>query len=295
MIASSKAMDEYAKGPVLITGGDGMLGRAWQQLLRRRGIAYESTDRSTLDISDAAAVERRLSPEINMVVNCAAWTDVDAAEEHEADATKINGDAVDVLAERCRAIDALLVHFSTDYVFDGRASQPYPTNHPCDPINAYGRSKLAGEKAIREVGHRHLIVRTSWLYAPWARNFVRTIARFARERDSLRVVDDQVGRPTSCEHLANGTLQLAECGATGTYNVTDGGQCSWFEFATEIAKVVNPACEVQPCSSQEFPRPARRPTYSVLDLTATEALIGPMPCWKENLADVLARLEPVAV
>jgi len=187
-----------------------------------------------------------------------------------------------------RATDALLVHYSTDYVFNGRARSPYPIDAPLEPINAYGRSKAVGEKALRESGCRHLLLRTSWLYAPWGANFVLTMRKLTGERDELRVVDDQIGRPTSAEHLAATSMKLIEADAEGTFHVTDGGQCSWHGFATAIALAVNPNCRVVPCASDEFPRPARRPAYSVLDLGPAEAIVGPMRDWKDNLADVLA-------
>src|SRR5690606_14409224 len=136
---------------------------------------------------------------------------------------------------------------------------------------------------------RLLLIRTSWLYAPWGKNFVLTIARLAKEKPELRVVHDQRGRPTSAEHLARASLALLEAEAHGTFHVTDGGECSWFELAREVARTVAPSCAVHPCTSAEFPRPALRPAYSVLDLSETEARLGPMPDWRANLADALRR------
>jgi dTDP-4-dehydrorhamnose reductase len=186
-----------------------------------------------------------------------------------------------------------LLHFSTDYVFDGKASAPYRADAPVDPLGAYGRTKAAGEQAIHASGARHLIVRTSWLYAPWGNNFVRTMARLTRDKPSLKVVDDQRGRPTSAEHLAATALALLDRGATGTFHVTDGGECTWYEFTLAIAKQLGRTCTIAPCTTAEFPRPAPRPAYSVLDLSQTEALLGPMPDWRVNLVEVLARLEPL--
>jgi len=276
-------------GNILITGGNGMLGTAWRQRLDEAGIAYRSTDRESLDITDPSAVRQAIRDDIDLVINCAAYTNVDGAEDDEATATQINGEAVGHLAERCRQVDASLVHYSTDYVFNGQATTPYPIDAPIEPINAYGRSKADGEQRLRDSGCRHLLIRTSWLYAPWGHNFVLTMTRLTAERDALRVVSDQVGRPTSCEHLAATTLKLIETGATGTFHVTDGGQCSWHQFASAIGAAINPACRVDPCTTDEFPRPAKRPAYSVLDLTATEAIVGPMCDWQDNLAGVLAR------
>jgi dTDP-4-dehydrorhamnose reductase len=275
----------------ILIGAGGMLGRALSAAMRERSQPHVRLDLGEVDITDASMLERVIVPRTTMVLNAAAFTDVDGAEERESQAHQVNAEGVANLAARCAEVGALLVHYSTDYVFDGTARQPYAVDHPRQPVNAYGRSKAAGEEALERSGADHLLIRTSWLYAPWAKNFVRTIAGLAASRDSLRIVSDQQGRPTSAEHLARTTLAMVERGARGTFHVTDGGECSWFEFATEIAAAVNPACRVEPCTSAEFPRPAPRPAYSVLDLAKTEALVGPMPPWQSNLADVLARLE----
>ena len=173
-------------------------------------------------------------------------------------------------------------------MFDGHAEAPYPVDRACDPVNAYGRSKRVGEEAVLASDGPHLLIRTSWLYAPWGKNFVLTIAKLAAERDSLRVVNDQRGRPTSSQHLAALSLGLLEAEQRGVFHGTDGGECTWYDFASEIARIVAPSCEVAPCTSDEYPRPAVRPAYSVLDLTRTESVLGPMPDWRENLAAVLA-------
>jgi dTDP-4-dehydrorhamnose reductase len=273
---------------ILLIGADGMLGRCWEDLLRSRGLPYRATTIDDLDITDADALERAITGDINWVVNCAAYTLVDDAEAHEKLATAVNGHAVGQMAERCRAIGAKLLHYSTDYVFDGTATEPYPTDHPRSPVNAYGRSKAVGEELIESSGVECLLVRSSWLYAPWAKNFVLTIAELAKSRDSLRVVDDQRGRPTDSRKLAEVSLALAEGGHRGTFHVTDGGQCSWFELARLVASVTNPYCRVDPCTSEEFPRPAPRPSYSVLDISATEAAVGPLSPWEVQVRDVLA-------
>ena len=183
------------------------------------------------------------------------------------------------------------MHYSTDYVFDGNATSPYAIDHPHDPINAYGRGKAVGETRLLESGCDHLLIRTSWVYAPWAKNFVRTIARAGRERPSLKVVADQRGRPSSAEHLADVSARLLDAGARGTFHVCDGGECTWHEFAVEICRLAGATCEVHPCDTSEYPTPATRPPYSVLDLSATESVVGPMKSWRDNLADVMARLE----
>jgi dTDP-4-dehydrorhamnose reductase len=271
-----------------------MLGRAVRAALLGRGIAHAAPGRAQVDLlrpeSVGPAIEGR-----SVVINCAAWTDVDGAEGAEDAATRLNGTAVGELAEACRERGATLVHYSTDYVFDGRGTTPYRVNAPIRPLNAYGRSKAVGERLVAESvgrGLRALVLRTSWLYAPWGKNFVRTIAAAARQRPSLRVVDDQRGRPTSSEHLADATLRLLDANARGVLHVTDGGEATWFEFAVRIAAYANPACRVEPCTSAEYPRPAARPAWSVLDLADTERMIGPMRDWRRNLDAALPRLEP---
>lgn len=276
----------------LVLAPGGMLGRAFVELFDARGVPFRTAGRKGADVAvdllEPATLES--IDDVDVVVNCAAWTDVDGAEAHEDEATRLNGDAVRALAERCREIGAVLVHFGTDYVFDGEGRAPYPVDAPLAPLNAYGRSKAAGERALAEVGAPHLYLRTSWLYAPWGKNFVVTIAKLAQERDVLKVVDDQRGRPTSAEGLARATLALLDAGARGTLHATDGGECTWFELATHIASRVAPGCTVHPCTSDEYPRPAKRPRYSVLDLGPTEALVGPLPDWREQVDAVLAKL-----
>ena len=264
-----------------------MLGRCWTELLARRGIEHASTTIGDLDITDATALERSVPKGVRWVVNCAAYTAVDAAEEHEALANEVNGYAVGRLAERCDAVGAKLIHYSTDYVFDGTATEPYPVDCPRCPINAYGRSKAIGEELLERSGVPHLLVRSSWLYAPWGKNFVLTIAELARSRSELRVVDDQRGRPTDSRRLAEVSLGLAERGELGTFHVTDGGDCTWFDLAALVASLVNPSCRVDPCTSAEFPRPAPRPAYSVLDISETEAVMGPMLPWQDRVRTLL--------
>ena len=275
---------------VLIVGAGGMLGRAWRQLLDARAVPFRAATRGEVDITDANSIAKAIDGR-HMVINCAAYTDVDGAEDDEQTATAVNGSGVGLLANRCRDTDSILVHYSTDYVFNGGDSSPYPIDAPREPLGAYGRSKLAGEIAIEESGVEYLIVRTSWLYAPWGKNFVRTIARVAAEHDQLKVVHDQVGRPGSCEHLAESTARLLTNGATGTYHAADGGNCSWYEFACEIVRLGGATTSVEPCATDEFPRPAPRPAYSVLDMSETENRIGPIADWRTHLADVFNRLE----
>jgi dTDP-4-dehydrorhamnose reductase len=275
--------------PILLVGRDGMLGRAWRQLLADEGLTFDAIDIETIDLTRPDTIDPSIDDRYGLVINCTAYTDVDGAETSEALAEQINGAGVGWLAERCRQIGAPLVHYSTDYVFDGRAESPYPPDAPLAPIGAYGRSKAYGEQRLRETTDDHLIIRTSWLYAAWGGNFVLTMMKLLAERDEVRVVDDQRGRPTSAEHLARTSLALVRAGAGGTYHVTDGGKCTWYELAREIARLTGSACRVEPCTSAEFPRPAPRPAYSVLDISATEQLVGAMPHWTDNLADVIRR------
>lgn len=268
---------------IVVAGADGMLGRAFVELLEADRRPFEAAVHPAFDLTDRKSLARAVPEGVRLVVNCAAYTDVDGAEADEDTATMVNGRGVGALAERCRDVGATLLHFSTDYVFDGQASSPYRVDDPISPVNAYGRSKAEGERRLREAGGDHLLVRTSWLYAAWGKNFVLTMARLAKERPELRVVDDQRGRPTHAVHLARTSLRLFDAGERGTFHVCDGGECTWFELAREVAARVAPDCHVEPCTSAEFPRPAPRPAYSVLDLSQTEAALGPMPLWRDQL------------
>lgn len=272
-------------------GAAGMLGRAMVATLRRRGAAVREADVGEIDITSHASVRAGVPEGVRWVVNCAAYTDVDGAESNEALAHAVNAVGPGLLAARCREIGATLLHFSTDYVFDGASDRPYRTDEARRPVSAYGRTKAEGEERVEASGCDHLIVRTSWLYAPWGKNFVRTIARLAMEKPELRVVDDQRGRPTSAEELAETATALMLGGHRGIRHATDGGECTWFEFASAIVREVGAPCRVLPCTTAEFPRPAKRPAYSVLDLSQTEAALGPMKPWAEALHGVIRRME----
>lgn len=275
---------------VLVIGSGGMVARAWQGVLTAHRVPFDVLARPELDLASPEATEALDCAGYRLVVNAAAWTDVDGAESREDDATRVNGDAVGSIARACVRSGSTLVHYSTDYVFDGAGQRPYLRDAPTAPISAYGRSKEAGERAIRASGARAYTVRTSWVYAPWGKNFVRTIAGLAACRDRLAVVDDQRGRPTSAEHLARATLALVMRADPGVWHVCDGGDCTWYDLACAIVAGLGAPCAVDPCGSEAYPRPAPRPGYSVLDLCETEAVIGPMPCWQDNVTDVLRRL-----
>ncbi|MDH3199580.1 MAG: dTDP-4-dehydrorhamnose reductase [Myxococcales bacterium] len=277
----------------LVTGASGMLGRSWTRLLETRGIDHLGAPRAELDITKVDALKRWIVRGTKWVINCAAWTDVDGAESHPEDANAVNGLAVARLADRCVEVGAKLVHYSTDYVFDGKKRLPYRTEQARAPINAYGRSKALGEELLEQAGVNHLLVRSSWLYAPWGKNFVLTMRELVQTRSQLRVVDDQRGRPSSCHHIAEATLGLLENHCFGTYHVCDGGECTWFDLASLVRDVVNPDCVIEACASEEFPRPAPRPAYSVLDLTATEQVLGPISDWKGRVTRMLEDLEGI--
>lgn len=278
--------------PILLLGSDGMLGKAWRQWIDERGLEYRAPGLEEVNFTRPDSIRSSAGSRWGTIINCAAWTDVDGAEVNPALAMQINADGPAALAECCARNGSTLIHYSTDYVFDGRAQSPYRVDHPRRPLGVYASSKARGEEAIEACGARSLIVRTSWLYAPWGKNFVRTIRGLLLSRPEIRVVDDQRGRPTSAEHLVRATSRLVAAGVAGVRHVTDGGECSWYELACEIADQTPGAGRVRACTTAEFPRPAPRPAYSVLDLSETERLLGPMPDWRLHLADVLRRLEP---
>jgi len=274
---------------VLVTGARGMLARALLRELERRGHEVVGLGRDALDVTDADAVERAVrewAPEV--VVQCAAYTRVDDAETDEATAFAVNAEGTRNVARACRVIGARLVYPSTDYVFDGRASSPYRPDHPPAPLNAYGRSKLAGEAAAREAGD-WIIARTSWLYGAGGRNFVSTILRRAMEGTPLRVVDDQRGTPTWTGTLAVTLAGLLEADVpSGIYHTTGRGETTWYGFAREALRLAGIDADIVPVPTEAFPTPARRPRYSVLDCSSTEAVVGPLPDWREALRAAIA-------
>jgi dTDP-4-dehydrorhamnose reductase len=270
----------------LVTGAGGMLGHDLLCVLDGRDLTAAS--RAELDITDAAKV-RDLVEGHDVVLNAAAWTDVDGAESHEAAATAVNGAGVAVLAAACAAARARLVHVSTDYVFAGDATQPYPEDAPTAPLNAYGRGKLAGERAV--LATQGYVVRTAWLYGAHGNNFVRTMLRLAREREFVDVVDDQVGQPTWSRDLAERLVALAGSGAPpGVYHGTASGQTSWHGLAAAVfAEAGLDPARVRRTTSAAFVRPAPRPSYSVLghDRWAAAGL-APMRPWRAMLTAALA-------
>ena len=279
---------------VLLLGGDGMLAQALRRALADRGREARAIDLAQLDITDADAVAAYFGDfRPTLVLNAAAYTAVDKAEQQEDVATKVNGTAVAHLAAGCRAHGAKLVHVSTDFVFDGTATTPYAVDAPTNPVSAYGRSKLAGERAVTESGVEDwLIVRTAWLYGPWAgRPFPKVILDAARAGKPLTVVGDQHGGPTMTLDLAAATLDLCERGCRGVYHVTGGGRTTWFDFARATLEEfgVEPT-EMKSITAADWaamrPESAARPAFSVLDLSKTEATLGrPMRPWREALRE----------
>lgn len=258
----------------LVTGAGGMLGTDLVALLRDRGHDVTAATRTTADLLDPMAV-RRLVADHDVVVNCAAWTAVDDAETHEAEAHQANALIPEHLATACAETGAWLVQVSTDYVFDGSATSPYPEDHPLSPVSAYGRTKAAGEQAVRTaLPERSYVLRTAWLYGAHGGCFPRTMARLVRERGTVAVVTDQVGQPTWTRDVADLLVRLVEAGApAGTYHATASGQCSWWEFARAVVESAGLDPEaVTGTTSAAFPRPAPRPAYSVL---GHDALAGP--------------------
>jgi dTDP-4-dehydrorhamnose reductase len=266
---------------LLVTGAAGMLGRDVIATAESAGHDVTGLARRDLDITDPAAVRAAVrAARPDAVVNCAAWTDVDRAEEHEADATLINGRG----AAHVAAAAPYVVHMSTDYVFDGRASKPYAEGDPTGPTSAYGRSKLAGEQAVAAAGD-HAIVRSAWLFGLHGRNFVATMLRLAEDRDEVRVVDDQVGCPTFTGHLAPALVEVAERRLTGALHVVGAGSCSWYELAVATFEEARVDCRVVPVTTAEFLRPAQRPALSVLRSTRPDA--PALPPWREGLSAYL--------
>jgi dTDP-4-dehydrorhamnose reductase len=281
-----------AKNPtdkVLITGAHGQLGRALAGVCTERGVEFEGRDLDTLDIGDAAAVTEWIeSSAPDVVINCAAFTAVDDCESDETSALRVNGTAVGHLAKACNTVAARLVQISTDYVFAGDGDRPYREDDPVAPISAYGRTKLRGEELAGEA-RRHLVVRTAWLYGHGGRNFVEAIrGQIDDGAGSLKVVADQRGSPTFCVDLAEAVLDLIGAEIDGVVHAANTGETTWHGFALAIAGLLGKDVEVLGVSTEEFPRPAPRPAYSVLDTSRLSDVLGRgMPPWEDALARYL--------
>lgn len=272
---------------MLITGAGGMLGQDLVAAAAACNHEPVGLARAQLNITDEEAVTAavaEVAPDV--VVNCAAWTDVDGAESAFAAALAVNGDGAGSLARAAAEAGAWTIHVSTDYVFDGTKREPYLESDPTNPLSGYGRSKLEGEREVAAAApQEHTIVRSSWLFGTAGPCFPRTILRLASERDRLDVVDDQIGCPTFTGHLAAALIELAEERTPGLLHVCAGGQCSWFEFAEQIVAAAGAGVRVAPVASKQVPRPAQRPAYSVL---RSERGAPRLPDWRQGLEDYLA-------
>ena len=283
---------------ILITGAAGQLGRAMVKASQGSDNKYIFCDRQNLDITDEVAVESFvLAQRIDVIVNCASYTAVDKAEDEQDAADLVNNKAVAAMAEIARKHDAVLIHISTDYVFDGKACTAYTEDAPTAPLNVYGRTKADAERAIVESGCRHIILRTSWLYGAEGDNFVKRIIEKSAENPVLRVISDQIGTPTFVEDLAGLISLIIEenmLDRTGIYNYSNEGVCSWYDFAHEICAQVGHLCDVLPCHTDEYPRKAARPHFSVLDKTKVKNTFGiEIPHWKDSLSLCIRELENI--
>ncbi len=283
---------------ILITGANGQLGNEFRRLGKGSVNHYIYTDAEDLDITCFSDIQTFFQQnKIDVVINCAAYTNVDLAETNEDAACKVNQEAVRNLATVCRKRNAFFIHISTDYVFDGTSSKPYTESSPTNPQNGYGRTKLKGEQAVEESGCRFLIFRTSWLYSVWGKNFMKTILRLLNERETLSVVFDQTGTPTYAGDLAEVIFQIVEKeqykGKEGLYHYSNEGVCSWYDFAQEIARLSGTyKCKVLPCRSSEFPSEVKRPAYSVLDKAKVRNTFDiKIPYWRDSLKRCLQLLK----
>ena len=284
---------------ILVTGANGQLGNEIRIASAGSADRYLFTDVAELDITDAAAVEQLTEAEqIDLIINCAAYTNVDKAEEQPELAERLNATAVGILAAAMKRRDGWLIHVSTDYVFGG---DPY--NTPCreeqqgTPTGVYGATKLRGEQAIAQTGCHHLILRTAWLYSEFGKNFVKTMLELTATKPQLKVVFDQTGTPTYAGDLAQAIVRIVEerkyAGNEGVYHYSNEGVCSWFDFTKMIAAYAGQtACDIQPCHSDEFPSKVKRPAYSVLDKTKFKTTFGiAIPYWTESLQVCLKNLK----
>lgn len=284
---------------ILVTGANGQLGNCMRNAAKDSQDNYIFTDVAELDITDAKAVADMVKDnDIKVIVNCAAYTNVDKAETDVALAEKLNAIAVDNLAQAIKANDGTLIHISTDYVFGG---DPY--NTPCredqkgTPTGVYGLTKLHGEQAIEASGCKALIFRTAWLYSEYGRNFVKTMLNLTSTKPEVKVVFDQAGTPTYAQDLADAIHYIIENrkmdGNEGIYHYSNEGVCSWYDFTKAIAEIAgNTSCDIQPCHSDEFPSPVKRPAYSVLDKTKIKTTFGlSVPYWTESLKTCINNID----
>jgi len=283
---------------ILVVGSNGQLGNELRLVteVQDNTDQYFYTDLPELDITDKSAVSAYMeSNDIDIVVNCAAYTNVDKAEDDKEKADKINHLAVQNLAEVCKKQGALLIHISTDYVFDGTKNTPYLESDPTHPLGVYGETKLKGEEAVKNSGCEYVIIRTSWLYSAFGKNFLKTMQRLTAEKEIVKVVFDQVGTPTYAHDLANVILKIIQIEnkevLNQVYHFSNEGVSSWYDFAVAINEAFGHNCKVLPCYSDEFPSKVTRPNYSVLDKTKIKKALGvEIPHWKSSMMKCVYRL-----
>lgn len=285
---------------ILVTGANGQLGHEMQAVASKSKHRYVFTDvvgdYDKLDITNLDNVREMVRQEnIDLIVNCAAYTNVDRAETDYDMANMLNNTAAGNLATAMAEVGGTLIHISTDYVFRGDRCVPCLETWETDPTGVYGVTKLAGEKSIEAAGCNSIIIRTAWLYSPYGKNFVKTMKMLTETKDSLKVVFDQVGTPTYAADLAAAISHIIETGQTekgGIYHFSNEGVCSWFDFAKAICELCGNECDIQPCHSEEFPSPVKRPNFSVLDKTKIKETFGvKVPYWTDSLKDCIKRLQ----
>lgn len=291
-----------SKMNILVTGANGQLGNEMRVVARNSADNYIFTDVAELDITDAAAVEKMVTDnDVKVIVNCAAYTNVDKAEDDREFAELLNARAVENLAQAIRRNDGLLVHVSTDYVFGGtKNNTPCREDEPANPTGVYGVTKLHGEQAIIALGCHHIIIRTAWLYSEFGKNFLKTMLDFTATKPQLKVVFDQVGSPTYAYDLALAIFDIVEnrkyVDNDGIYHYSNEGVCSWFDFTKMIAEYADhTGCDIQPCHSDEFPSKVIRPSYSVLDKTKIKKTFGvAVPYWTDSLRVCMTNLKTIS-
>lgn len=270
---------------IVITGANGQLGHDVVNQLADGNFEVFPLVRATVELTNRQAVlsyMENIQPDV--IIHCAAYTNVDGAEGDRKTAYEVNGLATQYLAEAAERLDAKMVYVSTDYVFDGTANTPYEVNHPTAPLGVYGDTKLSGEEFVQHHAKKHFIVRTAWVFGVNGNNFVKTMMKLGRERGEVGVVHDQVGSPTYTVDLASFIIELMQSEKYGIYHATNEGVCSWYEFAQEIFRQTGMKVNIKPLTTEEFPRPAARPKYSVLSKAKiTEQGFQPMRNWKESL------------
>lgn len=289
---------------VLVTGANGQLGNELREAAARSRDRFVFSDVTSvpgvetvyLDITNTDAVRIICDSErIDVIVNCAAYTNVDKAEDDSATAMLLNSTAAGILAEVAAERGATLIHISTDYVFHGDRTVPYREDWPTDPLGVYGSTKLLGERKVLDSGCDSIIFRTAWLYSPFGKNFVKTMLNLTAERDSLKVVFDQVGTPTYAKDLAELIIKIINgklLHHKGIYHFSDEGAISWYDFAKAICEIGGNTCDIRPCHTEDYPSKAQRPRFSVLDKTKVKETFGiDIPYWRESLMDCIKRIK----